>query len=60
MYENVSKEELEALLEHTRRELKIYSLYYEKLKVDRDCYDRQVNLLLDDIRDLQKELEKRK
>jgi hypothetical protein len=60
MYKDVSKEELKLLLEHTKRELKLYTQYYEKLKVDEDNYNRQINLLLDDMNALQKELEKRK
>jgi hypothetical protein len=60
MYKDVSKKELELLLEQTKRELKLYTQYYEKLKVNEDHYNRQINLLLDDMKALQRELEKRK
>jgi hypothetical protein len=60
MYKDVSKKELELLLEQTKRELKLYTQYYEKLKVNEENYNKQINLLLDDLKALQKELEKRK
>jgi hypothetical protein len=59
MYENVETKELELLLKQTERELKLYTKYNEMMKVNDENYNAQVNLLLDDIKNLLNELKRR-
>jgi hypothetical protein len=60
MYKDLSTEELVLLLEHSKRELVLLTKLREKGRYGSKNYESQVDLLLDDINDLGRELKKRK
>jgi hypothetical protein len=60
MYRDLSTEELVLLLEHSKRELILLTKLREKGLYGSENYKSQVDLLLDDINSLGRELKKRK
>jgi hypothetical protein len=60
MYKNLSAEELELLIEHSKRKLVLLTKFREKGGYGAKNYEAQVSLLLDDMEELKKESEKRK
>jgi hypothetical protein len=59
MYKDLSTKELALLLEHSKRELILLTKLREKGSYSSKNYELQVNLLLDDINSLERELKKR-
>jgi len=59
MYDELTTKELEFLIEQTKRELTALRRYYERGDYSLKGFETQVNLLLDDLDELKKELNKR-
>lgn len=60
MCKDLSTDELVLLLEHSKRELILLTKLRENGRYGSKNYESQVNLLLDDINSLERELKKRK
>ena len=59
MYNELTKQELELLIEQTKRDLTVLQRYYQKGDFSFKGFEKQINLLLDDLNELQRELDKK-